>query len=58
MHTYRRNEFLADLGAMVVTGLAGNPLGILSKQTCMELYPVKGKCPLYDNMGEEVSGGP
>jgi len=43
---------------MVVTGLAGNPLGILSKQTCMELYPVKGKCPLYDNMGEEVSGGP
>ena len=30
--TFRKGHYVADLGAMVVTGLGGNPLNILSKQ--------------------------
>ena len=30
--TFRKGPFVADLGAMVVTGLGGNPINVLSKQ--------------------------
>ncbi len=39
---------------MVVTGLGGNPIAILSKQISMDLTKIKQKCPLYDNSGKIV----
>ena len=30
--TFRKGNYVADLGAMVVTGLGGNPINVLSKQ--------------------------
>lgn len=45
---------MADLGAMIVTGLGGNPVATLSKQISMDLVKVKQKCPLYDNSGKIV----
>ncbi|CAB4063611.1 Lysine-specific histone demethylase 1A,Lysine-specific histone demethylase 1 homolog 2,Lysine-specific histone demethylase 1 homolog 1,Protein FLOWERING LOCUS D,Lysine-specific histone demethylase 1 homolog 3,Possible lysine-specific histone demethylase 1 [Lepeophtheirus salmonis] len=35
--TFRKGPYVADLGAMVVTGLGGNPITVLSKQVNMEL---------------------
>lgn len=49
--TFRKGNYVADLGAMVVTGLGGNPIAILSKQINMELHKIKQKCPLYDSSG-------
>lgn len=39
---------------MVVTGLGGNPITILSKQINMELHKIKQKCPLYEANGTTV----
>lgn len=39
---------------MVVTGLGGNPLTILSKQIHMELHKIKQKCPLFESKGSTV----
>ena len=39
---------------MVVTGLGGNPITILSKQISMELHKIKQKCPLYEANGTTV----
>ncbi|XP_078001401.1 lysine-specific histone demethylase 1A-like [Glandiceps talaboti] len=52
--TFRKNNYVADLGAMVVTGLGGNPLTIISKQVNMELHKIKQKCPLYESNGNTV----
>ena len=52
--TFRKGQYVADLGAMVVTGLGGNPIAILSKQISMDLTKIKQKCPLYDNSGKIV----
>lgn len=52
--TFRKGPFIADLGAMVVTGLGGNPVSILSKQISMDLTKIKQKCPLYDNSGKTL----
>ncbi|CAG7784750.1 unnamed protein product [Allacma fusca] len=52
--TFRKNQFVADLGAMVVTGLGGNPINVLSKQIKMELHKIRQKCPLYEATGETV----
>ncbi|KAL5236191.1 hypothetical protein ACI65C_003601 [Semiaphis heraclei] len=46
--TFRKNSYVADLGAMVVTGLGGNPVTVLSKQINMELHRIRQKCPLYE----------
>jgi len=53
--TFRKGQYIADLGAMVVTGLGGNPIAVLSKQISMDLTKIKQKCPLYDNSGRIVS---
>ena len=55
--TFRKNSYVADLGAMVVTGLGGNPITILSKQINMELHKIKQKCPLYEANGTTVWNG-
>ncbi|XP_053684812.1 possible lysine-specific histone demethylase 1 [Sabethes cyaneus] len=52
--TFRKNSYTADLGAMVVTGIWGNPITILSKQTGMEMAPIKTACPLYGAGGKPV----
>ncbi|XP_042886464.1 lysine-specific histone demethylase 1A-like isoform X1 [Penaeus japonicus] len=52
--TFRKGAYIADLGAMVVTGLGGNPLNVLSKQINMELICIKQKCPLYESNGNTV----
>uniref|UniRef100_A0A8C0ZZ76 Lysine-specific histone demethylase n=1 Tax=Castor canadensis TaxID=51338 RepID=A0A8C0ZZ76_CASCN len=46
--TFRKGNYVADLGAMVVTGLGGNPMAVVSKQVNMELAKIKQKCPLYE----------
>lgn len=52
--TYRKGPYVADLGAMVVTGLGGNPVTTLSVQMNMELHKIKQKCPLYEASGNQV----
>jgi monoamine oxidase len=44
----------ADLGAMIVTGLPGNPINTLSKQFRFELKKIKNECPLYVD-GKEIN---
>lgn len=46
--TFRKGNYIADLGAMVLTGLGGNPINILAKQINTTLYKVRPKCPLYE----------
>ena len=52
--TFRKANYLADIGAMVVTGLGGNPVTILSKQINVELHKIKQKCPLFETGGSTV----
>lgn len=52
--TFRKNSYVADLGAMVVTGIYGNPITVLSRQTGMEMMPIKQACPLYSSGGKPV----
>ncbi|KAL4716103.1 hypothetical protein ACJJTC_013880 [Scirpophaga incertulas] len=52
--TYRKGPYVADLGAMVVTGLGGNPVTTLSVQMNIELHKIKQKCPLYEATGNQV----
>ena len=37
----------ADLGASVLTGVLGNPLVVVAKQTGAALHKVRDSCPLY-----------
>lgn len=53
--TFRKNNYFADLGAMVVTGIYGNPITTLSRQTGMEMVPIKQACPLYGSCGKPVA---
>lgn len=52
--TFRKNNYFADLGAMVVTGIYGNPMTTLSRQTGMEMVPIKQSCRLYGAGGKPV----
>ncbi|XP_053381174.1 lysine-specific histone demethylase 1A-like [Mercenaria mercenaria] len=52
--TFRKGNYVADLGAMVVTGLGGNPMTIISRQVNMELHKIKQKCPLFESNGSTV----
>ena len=52
--TFRKGQFVADLGAMVVTGLGGNPISVFAKQINMQLARIKQKCPLFESTGETV----
>jgi len=42
---------VADLGAMVITGLGGNPLAVLRKQTGLKMAKIRRRCPLYFTTG-------
>ena len=52
--TFRKGNYVADLGAMVITGLGGNPLAVFAKQINMQLARIKQKCPLFESTGETV----
>lgn len=53
--TFRKGNFVADIGAMVVTGIYGNPITILAKQLDLELKKIKSQCPLFGPNGKLVS---
>lgn len=55
--TFRQDEHVADLGAMIVTGLGGNPLNTLAKQVEMEFHKIRPKCPLFDAAGRPLDRG-
>ena len=40
-------QWHGELGAMVVTGLPGNPIYTLSKQFRFDLKKIRNECPLY-----------
>ncbi|KAK1301987.1 hypothetical protein QJS10_CPB12g01331 [Acorus calamus] len=44
----------ADLGGSVLTGINGNPFGVLARQLCLPLHKVRDKCPLYLPDGRPV----
>lgn len=53
--TFRKNNYYADMGAMVVTGIYGNPLTTISRQTDMKMIPIKQSCRLYGPDGKSIS---
>ena len=54
IQTFRKGNYVADLGAMVVTGLGGNPLAMLAHQFNVPFRRIKNDCKLYNHLGEEV----
>ena len=54
IHTFKKDNFVADLGAMVITGLGGNPLAVLRKQLGLNMSRIHQRCPLYLTTGEMV----
>ncbi|KAF3446869.1 hypothetical protein FNV43_RR12049 [Rhamnella rubrinervis] len=48
-------EAAADLGGSVLTGINGNPLGVLARQLGLPLHKVRDICPLYLPDGEAVN---
>uniref|UniRef100_A0A914UIM0 SWIRM domain-containing protein n=2 Tax=Plectus sambesii TaxID=2011161 RepID=A0A914UIM0_9BILA len=52
--TYKKGNYVADLGAMIVTGLAGNPVTVLARQMPMTLQKIKTRCPIYDASGKLI----
>lgn len=53
--TFRKANYISDIGAMVVTGIYGNPITILAKQLDLELKKIKSQCPLFGPNGKLVS---
>jgi len=45
-------EAMADVGGSVLTGINGNPLGVLARQLGLPLHKVRDICPLYLPNGE------
>lgn len=45
----------ADLGGSVLTGINGNPLGVLARQLGLPLHKVRDICPLYLPNGRMVN---
>lgn len=50
-------EAMADVGGSVLTGINGNPLGVLARQLGLPLHKVRDICPLYLPSGELVDIG-
>ena len=51
IHTFKSGPYVADLGAMVITGLGGNPLSVLKKQLSLQMTKIHRRCPLYFTTG-------
>ena len=54
IHTFRSGDYVADLGAMVITGLGGNPLAVLRTQVGLKMTKIKRRCPLYFTTGTHM----
>lgn len=52
IHTFKSGSYVADLGAMVITGLGGNPLSVLKKQLGLQMSKIHRRCPLYFTTGK------
>ncbi|KAF2538345.1 hypothetical protein F2Q68_00019600, partial [Brassica cretica] len=50
-------EAMADVGGSVLTGINGNPLGVLARQLGLPLHKVRDICPLYLPSGDLVDVG-
>ncbi|XP_010539016.1 PREDICTED: lysine-specific histone demethylase 1 homolog 1 [Tarenaya hassleriana] len=48
---------MADVGGSVLTGINGNPLGVLARQLGLPLHKVRDICPLYLPNGDPVDAG-
>lgn len=55
IHTFKSGSYVADLGAMVITGLGGNPLSVLKKQLGLQMSKIHRRCPLYFTTGKALS---
>lgn len=49
VHTYRRGNFIADLGPSSLNGVVGNPVVVLGKQLELSVIELKQKIPIYEN---------
>eukprot|EP00897_Mesotaenium_endlicherianum_P005957 jgi/Mesen1/538/ME001041S10744 len=49
-----RHLAAADLGGSVITGIDGNPLGVLARQLSIKLHKIEEACPLYQPDGSPV----
>ncbi|KAK6024970.1 amine oxidase, partial [Ostertagia ostertagi] len=56
VHTYHQKDsnIVADLGAMVVTGINGNPVVTMMRQTQCTPIRIAPDCPIYDEYGKLV----
>ena len=55
MHTVRYDGAAIDLGAMVVTGVPGNPVAALAKQTRSHMHGINSRCRIYSSDGTPVA---
>ena len=51
IRTFKVDNLVGDLGAMVVTGLGGNPIAVFDQQLNLDLSKIKQRCPLYNSRG-------
>lgn len=51
VHTARIGGAAVDLGAMVVTGVPGNPVAALAKQTRSHMHGINHRCRIYSGDG-------
>jgi len=49
IHTYRKGNFIADLGPSSLNGVVGNPVVVLGKQLELCVMELKQKIPIYEN---------
>lgn len=56
VHTYRKGNFIADLGPFSLNGVVGNPLVVLGKQLELCVMELKQKIPIYENKVDNKSG--
>lgn len=49
VHTYRKGNFIADLGPSSLNGVSGNPIVVLGKQLELCVMELKQKIPVYEN---------
>lgn len=49
VHTYRKGNFIADLGPSSLNGVTGNPVVVLGKQLDLSVIELKQKIPIYEN---------
>lgn len=49
VHTYRKGNFIADLGPNSLNGITGNPMMVLGKQLELLVTELKQRIPIYEN---------